>query len=314
MRKLYISLFSLTIAGISFGQVTLTGADLNGNIGESYDYVQSTYTSPGSAGAGQTWDISTVSTQATGTIDYTSPPGTFPQANLSQDDPTGGASIYWDQSAAGQYIWGMDAGGTVITYSNDMTYFEYPLTMGTNGTDDHLATFTSGGFPFTRAGNTTWDCDGYGTLITPNGTYNDVLRVYLTQIYTDTYSGGTLDYDVQIYIWFKAGIHYPVAGMTTFTTFQGTTQYGTYLTGNVGLNEENNNTFSVFPNPATDFVNVITPANDFEKVLISDISGKVVIQETSSSVNIADLKEGIYLVSVLYKDGTRSKTTKIVKQ
>ena len=77
--------------------------------------------------------------------------------------------------------------------------------MGNSGNDTHLATFNSQGVDFTRSGTSSWNVDGWGSVTTPNGTYDNVVRVHQTQIYTDTYIGGTLDYSVEIYMWVSPG-------------------------------------------------------------------------------------------------------------
>ncbi|MCR9173014.1 MAG: T9SS type A sorting domain-containing protein [bacterium] len=298
------------VVGTSFGQ-SLSASDVNPVVGDMFDYVQSSYASPGNSGAGQTWDFSTVTQSTTGNINFIASNGTFPQANIIQDDPSGG-QIHQDVSNSGMYIWGIESGGIPITYSDAMTYLEYPLAVGNSGNDTHLATFNSGGIDFTRAGTSTWNTDGSGTVITPQGTFTDVVRVHITQDYTDTFQGGTIDYDVDIYVWLKAGIHYPVASMTEFTTIQGTQQYGTYLTGNVELLENTASPISVFPNPASDNLHV-NGEKEIDQLVLYDLSGNIVTTSASTSMDISGLDSGVYLMVAVYSDGKKSKAVKTVK-
>lgn len=311
MKKIYSTILCIGLASAGFAQVTITGADVNGTIGESFTFFQTDYISPGSAGASQTWDLSTVTTGASGTIDHTSPNLTFPASNITQVQGTN--SLYYDFSASGQTIHGIDAGGTVMTYSDGMTTIGFPLSMGTTGNDTHTATFTSGGFPFTRSGTTSWDADGWGTLITPAGTFTNVLRVFETQVYQDTWSGPAIDYNIEIYAWYKAGIHYPVASMTSVTTTSGSQTYGTYLDINLSVEELNAMTFTIAPNPANDQVIVTQFNGTFGSMVITDMGGKVVVESDSHTADISGLNSGVYFVKVIDQHGTASETQKLIK-
>lgn len=78
--------------------------------------------------------------------------------------------------------------------------------------------------------------------------------------------------------------------------------------------------FEVFPNPANDIVNIKNFQNsDPLTVTLSDISGKTLIykgeqnsSEDKSTINISELRKGIYFLSLKYSDKTF--TRKLVKQ
>lgn len=312
MKKIYTSVLCALLAPLSFGQ-TLQGSDLNATIGETIDINMSSYTPPGSAGTGQTWDLSSVSTTSSSTVSHTAANPGFPSTNITQS-ATGGTSIYFDFASTGQHMHGVDAGGTIITYSDAMTFVGFPLSMSTTGNDTHMATFTSGGFPFTRAGTTSWEVDGTGTLITPNGTYTNCLRVKIIQDYSDTWSGPQIDYLVEIYAWFKAGIHYPVAEMNTLTTSSsGTQTYGLYVTGNVGLEDAPELTFTMYPNPATNEISVMQFNGNMNAMLISDMSGKILKEVNGYTADISDLESGVYFLTVVDAEGRTSEAQKFVK-
>lgn len=70
----------------------------------------------------------------------------------------------------------------------------------------------------------------------------------------------------------------------------------------------------VYPNPFSDIINV----SDIEKVksmTVIDFSGRVlkVINTINTSINLSDLKSGIYILNVEYKDGNTS-SHKIIKK
>ncbi|MEA3503920.1 MAG: choice-of-anchor J domain-containing protein [Bacteroidota bacterium] len=69
---------------------------------------------------------------------------------------------------------------------------------------------------------------------------------------------------------------------------------------------------NVYPNPATSVLNI--DANDVNRVVISSITGqKVMVVENSTRVNISDIPEGIYFVTVVDNNNNTS-TSKFVKK
>ncbi len=72
----------------------------------------------------------------------------------------------------------------------------------------------------------------------------------------------------------------------------------------------------VYPNPATDIIR-IDGLDDvsLESVELFEISGRLVksFPITSSQINVSELKTGLYLISIIQKDGSRS-LSRIVKQ
>lgn len=88
----------------------------------------------------------------------------------------------------------------------------------------------------------------------------------------------------------------------------------------LSIGEEAMNEISVYPNPATNVINIVNPSNTSAlKVEITDINGRIVaIDEkalentTEGSVNIDHLETGIYTLRVYGDEG--QKTFKIVKK
>ncbi|RKS96824.1 fibronectin type III domain-containing protein [Chryseobacterium defluvii] len=74
------------------------------------------------------------------------------------------------------------------------------------------------------------------------------------------------------------------------------------------------NKLKIYPNPFSDVINI----SDVEKVksiAVLEASGRVlkVIGQASSSINLSDLKQGVYILNVTYKDNTIS-SHKIIKK
>jgi hypothetical protein len=77
-------------------------------------------------------------------------------------------------------------------------------------------------------------------------------------------------------------------------------------TGYVGVEENEVITATVYPNPATDVLN-IKMNEEVASVVISALDGKTVATETSASVNISGLNTGMYLYTITSVSGKVAK-------
>ena len=71
----------------------------------------------------------------------------------------------------------------------------------------------------------------------------------------------------------------------------------------VGIDELNKTVVMIFPNPATDNINVVTKAA-VSSVTISDITGKTVYTGTATSINISKFATGVYFIKTVTDQGT----------
>ncbi|QEE50627.1 T9SS type A sorting domain-containing protein [Flavobacterium alkalisoli] len=100
----------------------------------------------------------------------------------------------------------------------------------------------------------------------------------------------------------------------------GTTFYidNVMLDGTLGVNEQLLSKFSIYPNPASDVINIANAENILVNgVEIVDLNGRVVKSVnlngvTEAQINISDLSSGMYLMNVSSDQGTTTK--KIVKK
>lgn len=110
-----------------------------------------------------------------------------------------------------------------------------------------------------------------------------------------------------------------IAGGYTFTTDSGAdfliirlyTDIPTYE----AIADSENNTLSVYPNPAADYINVKFDNNKTYKADIVDLNGRVVKTisvSSGSQINVADLNSGHYLL--ILKDNQDTKVARIVKK
>ena len=78
---------------------------------------------------------------------------------------------------------------------------------------------------------------------------------------------------------------------------------------NTGISENINN-IQIYPNPASNFINISTNATEISDLIIKDMSGKVVYTDNFNSkisINTESYSKGIYLIDVKNKNGIYSK-------
>lgn len=321
-----VSLLTIGLSICSYGQVTIQSTELNPTIGETFSISSANWIPEGNSGNNVTWDFSAMQPNVAIIVDYAAGAATFPLSNIKQTTSAGGQSsvAHIDASNTGQYIYGIEGGGTVITYQDAMKTMSFPLNDAVYETDNFSATFVSGGFNFTRVGTSQIFADAWGTLITPEGTFTDVIRVRLTLDYVDTYSGGTYTTSSTTYAWYKAGVHYALASISELSTDTGApTQYSAqYLTNvNLGVEEQANNVISLYPNPVSSQLIVETDNNsnlayiEVYTMLGQQLRSKEVSeQSTIETIDFSDLQEGVYWVRLMDKQHQTLSSQKIIRE
>ncbi|MGJ8661098.1 MAG: T9SS type A sorting domain-containing protein [Bacteroidota bacterium] len=312
MKKNYTFLLFVAISQIALAQPNLNGSDLNPVIGEQITYTRATAMQPhGANGSNVTWDFSSASPMANATVSMTASNSAHPGTNLVHDY-AGQAQLYYQNDNTQQSIKYQFASGVLISFSDQMKMLQLPLNNNSGFTDAFAATFSSGGINFSRTGNTTVTYMGYGTMITPNGTYSSCIKIKLEQIYSDVFSGGTINYNTTAYYWYKAGYHYPVATSVMFSDDLGTNEEYTdyYASSTVGIENQNSVDFTLYPNPATDVLTIQhNNIESLESATVVDLMGKIVPIEIIKTpfgewkLNISELVDGTYLLQIKLKNG-----------
>ncbi|MEL1245838.1 choice-of-anchor J domain-containing protein [Flavobacterium sp. DGU11] len=133
----------------------------------------------------------------------------------------------------------------------------------------------------------------------------------------DTYVQQTQTYYVPASGVYYIGFH-AITGVQTNVTVGGILLDGFNVTGQTAGTDDNQlSQLSVFPNPATNVINVVNNANILVNgVQIIDLNGRTVKSVkydgvTEAQINISDLANGMYMMTVSSDKGT--KTQKIVK-
>jgi len=202
-------------------QFTLTSDDI-ATPWESYKAILLTDTidiPSGDTGSNVTWDFSdlTVSTDSLD-IKFLVPSGTNYNSQFNNSDQvemTGKNSYRFYSLSTSDYV--MDGlvndSNIVIPYSDPEIIYQFPMSFGSEFTDDFKANFIIQSLNTYRS---------YGTLYLPNDTLTNVLRIKFHQVHKDSsYVFATpyeIKYDFTTYAWYSENYKYPVLKMTNFIT------------------------------------------------------------------------------------------------
>lgn len=190
-------------------------------------------------------------------------------------------------------------------------------------------TFSAIPFTYKKHGYRITDVDGWGTITTPHGT-EVCLRVVTTQYSIDTIKISALPAPfnkfgfpnyVRSYQWLTLTEKIPyleVSGNIIGGNFTATqARYRDKLRSWVGIKEENQTlALSVFPNPSSNQITIITPKNGGSiKAELIDMQGKQVISsalDNNSNVvnqhqlNVSSLAKGLYILNLSNLEGKQS--------
>ncbi|MBL7922897.1 MAG: T9SS type A sorting domain-containing protein, partial [Bacteroidia bacterium] len=317
MKKYYLLSAALLCSAFSFAQPVLQASKFYtpGTV-IHYQALDATSLTPGTAGASQTWNFANaVTTGETYTHTYMLPAGTpydtaYTAATLvaevTSNDP-GFTTSYMYQSknsSNAQYLGtGLQKNGTSLLYKyNDpQLIFNFPVNFGWTASDPFAASFSMsmGAFTYTvyRYGMQSAVADGYGTLVTPGGTYPNCLRVKYRQAYTDSgvVTGIPSPPDVTqniktlySYIDLSGTVAVERFALTIDSIFDSSglivdkfAQFsGSNATGLNPLPQSKNISLHLYPNPASDQVELQLPdgKNGVFLAEIFDMTGKVVLR------------------------------------
>ncbi|MFW6020431.1 MAG: T9SS type A sorting domain-containing protein [Bacteroidales bacterium] len=326
--RLFFAAASLMVALTATAQPTLTGSNVNPVIGTSFTSNTCNYVSEGNSGADQTWDLSSMNVTDSTKVSIELPSNTqysnsFPSANIAWVRSGSDEVAYYNASSSALQFYGMHIPGTTtLSYDDPEDELQFPITYDDSYTDTWDVEYTANGITFYREGTTTVTADGYGTLITPEGTFNNVLRVHTEQIYQDSASiSGSpyiMDYDLNAYTWYKEGYHSFLATTFSLNSPNGPQSSASYISNlPVSTNEITRDiSCKVFPNPASENVNIELSAKGDVSVKLLNSAGQQVEatvheQDQNLRIDVSNLPEGLYLVRIV-QDETNLITKKIV--
>ncbi|MCZ8197449.1 MAG: T9SS type A sorting domain-containing protein [Flavobacterium sp.] len=152
---------------------------------------------------------------------------------------------------------------------------------------------------------------GYGTLITPFSTHENVIMTKETWSVHLSVAG-------YFYRWYSINPYRLIAMMRSTPTFPYSMEFYEY--NNLSSNDNTkNNEFEIYPNPTNGDL-FIRIGNDLQANYFSiyDITGKELIQkekidDISNKINLTDFSSGIYFIKIYDKKGQIVGHKKIVK-
>ena len=213
-----------------------------------------------------------------------------------------------------------DGGPGISSVNTDpMTFYTTPLLATSSGSDTYGSMEEFAGLPATLSGVHNWTVDGYGTLILPNATYTNVLRIHAQQVetlYVDLGAPFELVTSREEWWWVKAGIPLPllVFSLETddFGTEIGATAAMVSFSGSTGFNEKPQAPLLVQPNPANTFCSVRFPGMTDPHVRLLDATGQVLLDrrlkgfEPTVRIDLEDRAPGVYLLQAITADGMQN--------
>ena len=328
MKCLYLIFPAVLFSSIIFGQSVIS--NVVPNFGDQFVLNQAEVApSPGPSGANKTWDFSNqIIDDFTGSYSVMHPDEVegsdlFPNATMVWLADLEGmvlASYFgFENNKFTEYGSKTDYSGFTsgVNYSDPIDHFTYPLSYQNSGTDTYSGEVIGVGGDHPITGTQSYEVDGWGTLITPYETFEDVLRI--THTAEETLGGNiTVLTNRTQTSWYSPDYPIPVMVIVTdFSTTMGmpldTTQtisaLVSYTSGTVGIRDHKpENTFTIYPNPTTDYITLKTDGQNENIVLkIYSANGKLVKEASlnrDENIDVSVLSPGIY-IAVMLVDGKR---------
>ena len=195
MKKLFTQILCLFVTTGLFAQPVINSS-FNPKTGDVFRFHPvNTKITEGSSGANVTWDFSTIHIiwNAMGGK-YMNPSATpyvndFPGADVVYESffAPGTYHYYYATSTALEKI-GEASFQVTAVYNSPQTIITYPFTYNSKTTDNYSCNTTIGSLDLDIIGLWEAEGDAYGTLILPSGTYNNVLRIRITNEFTKDYN------------------------------------------------------------------------------------------------------------------------------
>lgn len=342
MKLLYSLLLILgagTIQCSAQNAITLTSND-KPSVGKTmYVYHDSTtvfstsfYNEAIKNGGDQTWDLSTLSAITTDTIEYVEPGSTvyfdsFPNAGVCGISSKYDNLVFFDKSNDGLFVDGsVTSDSVVIKYDSPQLAITYPSTY-LDTFDNQTSIFYQEWFgkkvkingikyyADSVKKNIVYDInskiDGYGTVITPEGSFEALRQLYTRTVNRETYVyvqslGGWVLYKTKVLTtyklrWWSNDYGYPVVECNYYPNggivrgFSYVKKEEPIVTNIQNMGTEN---MEVYPNPAAHSI-TFANVNDAYSVSIYTATGNLVFEKNNvDNINVEDWTSGMYFYTI----------------
>lgn len=294
----------MTLCEIAIAQPTLTASNINPVFGDTYTlYGLVAFADTLQNGPNVIWDYSSFVPTGIDTMVATSPVGSaVPSASIRYLFPTHNVSNYYNANQSKFEYAGYDNPSGINTYTDPETLLNFPFQYN-DSFSDYLASHWPGPTQF-RYGTVYSKADAYGTLILPNVTYTNVLRVKSNYYLKDSMSGiPATNYTYITLRWYAPGYHFPVASVMEYGNM--VPPIFNYITGTpTTLTDLRVHGISVYPNPCINSLQIKTET-EFKilKATIIDYSGRSVFKGESTqgkqfNMNTNNLASGFYILEI----------------
>jgi hypothetical protein len=328
MKKLYSGLL-LFLPLLSVAQPTINQADLP-TIGTTFIFgtdVNYSALAP-VTGPAQTWDFSSLLYPEIDSTVFDDPFSTpyqtdFQNSNLASHDVASDAYAYYTSDVNGFYLNGVESAFGKLEFFPPSLFVPVPFTFGNNKTSESRSQID---IPDISTGSTVrsvsyvhsvFKANGYGTLITPNGTYNDVLQISIADSSFDS-----------TYIDMGLGFQFvPGSDSLELSYSQKFFTSGNAVNYIMGIDLDSSGTNAVrsefladhilgvpsvadkkntvaYPNPASTNIS-FNNINENTKIVIYDNTGKEVYRSKGSAfknINVQKLNNGVYHYEISNSD------------
>jgi len=344
MKKVLLSLVVLTSLSASAQTFTVDDTLAAGN-SQTYFVADSNAVDLNAVtGTGLTWDYSGLMKYALApnldtVINAIDSPdaANFPTAQHN-DVMNGGSSIFFtnypDSVITNGYTFIIDGNEIRIKHSTDpMKSMELPMSQGDTFQDSIYGEIDAPDYMISgdpTLGQVTVTADGTGTLNLGTSSFTNVIRIELVEILEATINVAGTDYDGDVtrtvYSYYDLAnqkepimlhatilVVVPIAGLSLgYTAVYSSVDLPEL---GAGLNIEDISTLDIYPNPASDAVNVSVPENSNELTIINSLGQTVYTLNNPSGTETIDLKElnsGVYFVQI-EKDGAIKSKKLVIK-
>lgn len=350
--KLLLSTFSLVGQVAAFGQITVNSAQVM-PIGAIYnlpvtgplygDFTTTLFTDQIPTGANQNWVINTLTPAYTHTLSITAANNApFPDVYgadkaITFDNGSSGTNFFTHNANALSIIGatGSDATPTFYTPSRVITQFPMNFNDSYTGVSVESSKFAmgmdlGGGYIVDSVKRRTtinyeYDIDGWGTLTTPQGTFEVLrqttfLQAHDTADYLNQTTGQWVPnaevsfYETKIITFWAENEGYPVMELVDqgYSGMIGSIFWTQNTTTGIVNDNVVREELIFYPNPAHDHIFV----NKTGRLFVFDLTGKAVLTHTSAfpyyQLDISTLQVGSYIIVIENEDGKF--TRKLVKR
>lgn len=318
MKKIYTFIFGVLLINTAVkAQITLTKAANEPVIGDidNRQAMDTVNAIPNNSGSGQFWDFTTLITGTASAVanTYTTPSsvpeGTaHPTSTIARTDGTSPA--FFKTGTSTFEMMGMTTFSVALNFTNTAVVGKWPLAFNDSNNDPVGGTLVSSFGNGTFSGNVVLTAPGTGTLAVPGRTFTNVLQVVtymnINAVVTVSMIPVTATMSAVNYQYYDASQKFPILNINKSSLSSALLNFDDIridVNNNIyaGINEYTlDNAFVIYPNPASNKVNIQLNKFNAATIEITNQLGQVVkslqLESNNMTMDISDLNSGIYFV------------------